>query len=130
MKPVSKPVSPKKKNLGASRDKLVTSRQLNRNRLATIGQLDNDEEILLDCILDDIAKDEVLIGATVKLKDLKTGEELEYTLVSEEEADYEQNKISMSSPVGSGLMNHKENDTVEIKVPAGVLKYKILKITR
>jgi transcription elongation factor GreA len=79
---------------------------------------------------EDIAKDKVLVGATVKLSDLDSGEELEYTLVSEEEADYEQGKISISSPVGSSLMNHKENDMVEIKIPAGILKYKILKISR
>ena len=82
-------------------------------------------------ILDEnISSDEVLIGATVKLKDLNSGEELEYTLVAEEEADYSQGKISVSSPVGSGLVNHKVKDVVEIKVPAGTLKYRVLKITR
>ena len=82
-------------------------------------------------ILDEnISSDEVLIGATVKLKDMKSGEELEYTLVAEEEADYSQGKISVSSPVGSGLVNHKVNEIAEIKVPAGTLKYKVLKITR
>ncbi|MDD5432734.1 MAG: transcription elongation factor GreA [Candidatus Omnitrophica bacterium] len=83
-------------------------------------------------IIDDenIPSDEVLIGATVKLKDMDTDEELEYTLVSEVEADYSQNKISVTSPVGSGLLNHKENEVVEIKIPAGILKYKILKISR
>lgn len=83
-------------------------------------------------ILDDsqMATDEVLIGATVKLKDADSKEELEYTIVSEEEADYSQGKISINSPVGKGLMNHKEGETVQIQVPAGVLKYKILKIRR
>ena len=83
-------------------------------------------------ILDDenISKDEILIGATVKLKDINSGEELEYMLVAEEEADYSQNKISVTSPVGSGLVNHKKGETVEIKVPAGTLKYKVLNITR
>lgn len=79
---------------------------------------------------EDIASDEVLIGATVRLKDMNSGEELEYTLVAEEEADYSQGKISVSSPVGLGLLNHKQNDIVQIKVPAGILKYKILNITR
>jgi transcription elongation factor GreA len=78
----------------------------------------------------DIPHGEVLIGATVKLKDLDNGEELEYTLVSEEESDYEQNKISITSPVGMGLLSHKENEEVDIKVPAGTLRYKILKISR
>ena len=83
-------------------------------------------------ILDDenISKDEVLIGATVKLKDAGSGEEITYMLVAEEEADYSQGKISVSSPVGSGLINHKKGDAVEIKVPAGILKYKILSIDR
>ena len=79
---------------------------------------------------ENMTTDEVLIGATVKLKDAKSGEELEYTLVAEEEADYEQGKISVTSPVGSSLINHKVGDTVEIKVPAGVLKYTVLKISR
>ena len=82
-------------------------------------------------ILDkNIPKDEVLIGATVKLLDLDTLENLEYTLVSELEADYNQNKISVSSPVGKGLLGHKENEIVEILIPAGTLKYKIIQISR
>ncbi len=89
-------------------------------KLATAQILDNSA----------ISKDEVLIGATVKLKDADSGEELEYMIVSEEEADFAQNKISIQSPVGAGLMNHKKGDLVEIQVPRGVLKYKILKISR
>ncbi len=83
-------------------------------------------------ILDEtnIPKDVALIGATLKLKDLASGEEIEYKLVSEMEADFAEGKISVSSPVGKGLLNHKEKETVEIKVPAGILKYKILKISR
>lgn len=82
-------------------------------------------------ILDkDIPHDEVLIGATVKLKDMNTEEELAYTLVSELEANYAQGKISITSPVGLGLLGSKENEVVEIKIPAGTLKYKIIKISR
>lgn len=77
-----------------------------------------------------MSKDEVLIGATVTLKDAKSGEELTYTLVAEEEADYSQGKISVTSPVGSGLVGLKVGDTAEITVPAGVLKYKVLQISR
>ena len=82
-------------------------------------------------ILDkNIPKDQVLIGAKVKLLDMDTQEELEYTLVSDLEADYNQAKISVSSPVGSGLLGHKVNEVAEIKIPAGILKYKIIEITR
>ncbi|MDD5465766.1 MAG: transcription elongation factor GreA [Candidatus Omnitrophica bacterium] len=90
-----------------------------------------EEKLARARILDkDMPKDEVLIGATVKLKDMDTDEDLEYTLVSELEADYNQNKISVSSPVGQGLLGHKENEIVQIKIPAGILKYKIIKISR
>jgi len=77
-----------------------------------------------------IAKDEALIGATVKLKDMATKEEVVYTLVSELEADIMEGKISVTSPIGQGLLGHKKNETVEINVPAGKIKYKILKISR
>ena len=77
-----------------------------------------------------LSTDEVLIGATVDLKDLNSGREFSYTLVSAQEADFAQGKISIASPVGAALMNHKVNDVVEIMVPAGTLKYRILKISR
>ena len=73
---------------------------------------------------------QVFIGAKVLLKDLDTDEELEYMLVSQEEADYEAGKISIESPVGKSLLQRKVNDIVEINVPAGKLRYKITKISR
>lgn len=100
---------------------------LNEKKIAELEHILATSQILDN---ENISKDEVLIGATVKLKDVKSGEELEYTLVSEDEADYSQGKISVSSPVGSGLLNHKAGEIAEIKVPAGMLKYKILKISR
>jgi len=79
---------------------------------------------------ENIPNDEILIGATVTLKDIDSQEILEYILVSETEADYTQGKVSVNSPVGAALLSHKEKDIVEINVPAGVLKYEILKISR
>jgi transcription elongation factor GreA len=83
-------------------------------------------------IIDDenMSKDEVLIGAKVTLKDLDSQEVLEYTLVAEVEADYSEGKISVTSPVGAALLNHKKKEVVQIKVPAGVLRYEIVDITR
>ena len=78
----------------------------------------------------DIPDDKAYIGATVSLRDLNTEEECKYTLVSDAEADYMLNKISVSSPIGKGLLGHEVGDTVEIEVPAGTLKYKILQISR
>ncbi len=92
-----------------------------------------EEKLLRIKILDDeknIPKDKVSIGSTVKLQDLNSGKKLQYTLVSEIEADYDQGKISTTSPVGQGLLGHKENAVAEVKIPTGVLRYKILKIWR
>jgi len=79
---------------------------------------------------ENIESDKVLIGATVRLEDVDSGEQPEYTFVSEQEADYSQNKISVHSPIGKGLLGHKVGETVELKIPAGTLRYKILKISR
>lgn len=111
----------------ADYDAAKDAQGLNEKRITELGAKLAGARIIED---ENMSSDEVLIGATVKLKDMNTGEELEYTLVSEAEADYNQGKISVSSPVGSGLLNHKENEVVEIKIPAGTLKYKILKISR
>ncbi len=81
---------------------------------------------------EDIPTDKIFIGAIVTLKDLScpSGEELRYMMVSPEEANYEENKISIYSPIGKGLIGHALGEEVQIKVPAGVLKYKIEKIER
>jgi transcription elongation factor GreA len=83
-------------------------------------------------IIDDlnIPADKIYIGATALLKNLDDGDEIQYTLVSGEEVDFAAGKISISSPVAKGLLGKSEGEVVEIKVPAGILKYKILKITR
>lgn len=79
---------------------------------------------------EDIPDDKIYIGAIVSLMDLDTEEELKYMMVSSEEASYEENKISIYSPVGKGLMGNAEGEEVEIEVPAGKLRYKVLKIER
>ena len=83
-------------------------------------------------LIDDSAmpKDEALLGATVRVKDTDTEEEFDYMLVAEEESDLEQNKISVSSPVGKALLGHKVGAVVEIQVPAGVINYEIINISR
>jgi transcription elongation factor GreA len=111
----------------AEYDAAKESQAMNEKRISELeGQLSNAQ------IFDGrkMPKNEALLGATVKLKDLSTGEEVEYTLVSELEADFAQGKISVTSPVGKSLLGHKKKETVEIQVPAGMLKYKILDISR
>jgi len=77
-----------------------------------------------------IPKGKALLGTTVLIHDCKADEDILYKLVSELEADFAEDKISVSSPVGKGLLGHKEGDVVEIKVPSGMLKYEIKKIER
>jgi len=74
--------------------------------------------------------DEVYILSVVKVLDTKLKEEFTYTLVSPEEADFELDKISVTSPIGNALLGKKKNETVEINVPNGITKYKILDISK
>lgn len=78
----------------------------------------------------ELPNDKVYILSLVLLQDLESGEKIEYRLVSPEEADFEKNKISVTSPIGKGLMGKTKGDVVTIKVPAGELSYKILEINR
>lgn len=72
----------------------------------------------------------VLVLSTVKLKNQSNGMVMKYTLVAESEADLKTGKISVSSPIGKGLLGKKVGDTAEITVPKGILKFDILEITR
>lgn len=78
----------------------------------------------------DLPNDKVYILTKVKVKDMKTSDQFEYMLVSPEEADFEANKISVTSPIGKALLGKKKGEVVEIKVPAGLLKYQILDLNR
>lgn len=70
------------------------------------------------------------IGTTLKLKNLGSGEEIEYIFVPDDQIDFTHNKISISSPLGRAFLGHQEGEEVEIEVPIGILRYKILKILK
>jgi len=72
----------------------------------------------------------VLVLSTVKLKNQKNGNEMTYTLVAESEADLKTGKISVTSPIGKGLLGKEVGEVAEINVPNGTLKFDILEITR
>ena len=103
------------------------SQAINEKRIREL-----EEKILTARILDNenIASDKAYIGAKLKLLDIDSKEEIQYMLVTEDVADYAAGKISISSPVGKALLGCKIGDIANIKIPAGVLKYKILKISR
>jgi transcription elongation factor GreA len=73
-------------------------------------------------------EDEVHILSKVKIKNLRNQKIIEYILVSPEEADFQAGKISLTSPVGQGLMGKKEGEKVQVKAPAGLLEFEILSI--
>jgi transcription elongation factor GreA len=76
----------------------------------------------------DLPNDKIYILSKVKLKNNKTGKMVEYTLVSAEEADFQANKLAVSSPLGKALLGKTIGDKVITKVPAGDIEYEILEI--
>ncbi len=71
------------------------------------------------------AQDEVHLGATVKVKDAKSGAAHEFTIVGSAEADPVNGRLSNESPLGSALMGKKKGELVEVTTPRGVTNYKI-----
>lgn len=78
----------------------------------------------------EICADRAYFGAMVEVKNLDTGEILCYMLVAQDEANFSQGKISVTSPLGKGLLGKGVREKVEIQVPAGKLRFQVLKITR
>ncbi|HRZ41674.1 MAG TPA: transcription elongation factor GreA [Bacteroidales bacterium] len=83
-------------------------------------------------ILDESKMDEskVLLLSTVRLKNHKTGKEMAYTIVPENEADLKLNKVSVNSPIAKGLLGKKVGERAKISAPAGIIELEILEITR
>jgi len=72
----------------------------------------------------------VLIHSKVKIKNQLNGMEMSYSLVAESEADLKTGKISVSSPIGKGLLGNSVGDIAEVQVPNGIMKFEILEISR
>jgi transcription elongation factor GreA len=89
--------------------------KLSRVRTIDEGQVDSDRAYLL---------------SFVEVKDIKSGEVITYQIVSPEEADFDEDRISMHSPIGKGLLGKAKGERVEIQVPAGTLTYDIINIER
>ena len=91
------------------------------------------EEIVANArLIDETQLDlsKVLVLSTVKIKNQVNGMEMVYTLVAESEADLKSGKISVTSPIGKGLLGKSVGDVAEISVPNGVIKFDIVEITR
>ncbi len=72
----------------------------------------------------------VQIGNKVTVKDIEFDEDVEYTIVGSTEVDLASNKISNESPIGAALLGAKKGETVEANTPGGILKFKVLAITK
>ena len=90
------------------------------NKLRNVKIIDGDE----------IDTKTVQVGNTVQVLDMEYDEKIDYTIVGSEEADLLENKISNESPIGKALLGKKKNEVVEVEAPAGLLSFKILKITK
>ena len=96
-------------------------------RISKMEELVSNARIIDESTLD-VSK--ALVLSNVKIKNQSNGMELQYKLVAESEADLKTGKISVTSPIGKGLLGKKVGEIAEIIVPNGVLKFEILEITR
>jgi len=72
----------------------------------------------------------ICIGSTVKLKNIGSGKLIEYIFVPDDQVDFTENKISMNSPLGSAFLGRIEGNQVEVKLPVGIMRFEILKISK
>ena len=76
-----------------------------------------------------LSMDAIQILSKVRVKDLKSGREMQYTLVSESEANLREGKIAVSTPIGKALLGKKVGEIVEVQVPSGLLYLEVLEIS-
>ena len=76
-----------------------------------------------------LGTDKVQILTTVKVQNLNAGREMVFTIVGENEADFSKGRLAATTPIAKALIGHSKGETVEAKVPSGVMKFKILDIS-
>lgn len=96
-------------------------------RIAELEAILSSSRIIDDKNLD---TDKVYLLSKVTILNKKVNKKMEYTIVSAQEADFKQNKISSDSPIGAALMGRKVGETVMVTVPAGKLELEIVSIER
>ena len=94
-----------------------------------LGQLKQRVADLSLINFDKIPRDRISLGSTVELLDIDKDEKLTYKLVTSEDANVTKGLISTTSPIGRSLLNKREGDTVEVKIPAGTRTFEILSFT-
>jgi transcription elongation factor GreA len=95
---------------------------------ARVAHLNSRITSLVSLKLDNIPKDAIGFGSRIHLEDLNTGDTVVYELVTPEEVDPRNGKISVSSPIGRALINKAEGDEITINLPSGVKEYAIAEV--
>ena len=108
-------------------DEAKNAQAANENKIADLENKIRHARIIDESEIDTKT---VQVGNIVKLLDMEYDEEVTYTIVGSTEVDLKENKISNESPIGSAILGAKKNQVVEIEVPAGMVKYKILSIKK
>jgi len=99
-----------------------------REQARLLGRIRFKQKVLANARVIDMSRlgsDKVQLLSRVEMTNLATGSRMSYTLVSPHEADIREGKISVKSPIAQALLNKKAGDTVEVRVPAGVMKLRI-----
>jgi transcription elongation factor GreA len=94
-----------------------------------LGQLKQRVADLSLINFDKIPRDRISLGSKVELLDVDKDEKITYKLVTSEDANVVQGLISTTSPIGRSLLNKREGDTVEVKIPSGTRTFEILSFT-
>jgi len=110
----------------AEYDAAKEAQGLLESRIAKLEMEISNARIIDETKLDD---SKVSLLSKVTIKNISNDSEMTYTIVSESEADFSQKKISASSPIGKGLISKEVGDIVDITVPNGTIKFKILNIS-
>ncbi|MDO5557630.1 MAG: transcription elongation factor GreA [Clostridia bacterium] len=108
-------------------DEAKNAQAANENKIAEL-----ENKVRYAKIIDEseIDTSTVQVGNTVNVLDMEFNEEEKYTIVGSTEVDVMQNKISNESPLGMALLGLKQDEIAEVKAPAGIMKYKILSISK
>ena len=93
------------------------------------GMLEMKISQLKDLVANARITDEVQMLNRVRIRNVDTGKEAEYTIVADSEADMKEKKIAISTPIARGLLGHKKGETVEITIPAGKVRFEIVEIS-
>lgn len=96
-------------------------------RIEEIEKILKNAEVVVE---DEVELDKISVGCKVKVYDYEFEEEMEFKIVGSTEANSLQGKISNESPVGKALIGAKLNDVVEVEMPSGIMRYKVLNIER